>query len=559
MPAMPAGEAAFTSRQFATLARRREAAISNSSQTATHLAGNAGCSILTATMAGRRALSVLFAAACLASAGTAVAQPDAHRGALLQRFEASAAAHGLPKDLLLAIAKTEGGLTIPAHRRVLPDAHVPAAGPLQLRHGRFDSLARGAALMGTTELALREDADLALEAGARVLAELGVRLGADARDLASWGPALEELGGYADDAHRLDYAHRVLDVLAKGGSFRARDGETIVLPPHDIPARIAPRPEILPADYGPAEWFPTPETNKWTTGRDGIAVDRIVIHDTEGGWDASVATLQNDPGKSVHYIVGTDGTVGQFVHEADTAWHAGNWFYNEHSVGIEHVGYYEQAYPDALYAASATLVKYLTAKYAVPKDRDHIIGHDQIPNGNVMPESNPACESAPAVCETGTSYGGDDNHRDPGDFEWCLYMVQRVGGTCKCDDVGASWTCSSDQTEAYRCANGAVEIEPCDGPGACESSDAGTNVVCHTATAASDAGPSRASDAGARVDAGRVEHDAGSAEEGASAGDAGGGCSVGGTGEGWWLGLGPIAIFLGRLRRRYHRVDADRA
>jgi MYXO-CTERM domain-containing protein len=438
-------------------------------------------------------------AACGSGGGTS--PPD---GPLSRAFEASARTNGVPRDLMVAIAQTEGGLAMPAHRDVDPQATVPVAGPLELRHGAFDSLARGAALMQTSELALRTDADLGLEAGARVLADLASSRGADARDLATWKSVLEDMSGYSDTAHREHYAHRVFALLARGGTFAGRDGETIVLPAHDelpptLTLDLSSTVRILtaPAEYGPAEWFPTPQTNKWTAGRPNGAVDRIVIHDTEGGWDASVATLQNDPGKSVHYIVGQDGRVGQFVLEGDTAWHAGNWFYNTKSVGIEHVGYYTQSYPDAEYAASADLVKYLVGKYNVAADRTHIVGHDQIPNGNVMPEDSAPCEDSPYNCEQGTSYGGSGNHRDPGDWEWCLYMVERVGGTCKCNDIWNLWNCSSDHTEAFRCDNGKIEIEHCDGPGACVSQPNGVDDVCNMAPIGSDAGTPPRTDGGA--------------------------------------------------------------
>ena len=81
-------------------------------------------------------------------------------------FDASAKEANVPRDLLAAIAVVEGGLRLPAHRTVDPDADAPVAGPLELRHGKFDSLARGATLVGTTELALRQDTDLALTAAA---------------------------------------------------------------------------------------------------------------------------------------------------------------------------------------------------------------------------------------------------------------------------------------------------------------------------------------------------------------------------------------------------------
>ncbi len=404
-------------------------------------------------------------------------------GSLSAALDGSARANDVPRDLLVAIAQVEGGLTMPKTRDVDPDAQVPVAGPLELRRGKLDTLARGAALAGKSELEIRRDTDLGLEAGARVLAELGSRFGAGS-DLASWQPAIEELSGYADDAHRHAYAHRVFAVLSGGGTFDGRDGEKITIAAHaEIPfgltVDLSESIQTLGTpEYPGAEWFPTDCTNKCDTTRGGATIGTIVIHDTEGGWDASVSTLQNDPGKSVHYIVGQDGRVGQFVPESYTAWHAGNYWYNQRSVGIEHVGYYQQTYPTIEYETSAKLVDYLTSKYGVAKDREHIIGHDQVPNGNVMPESSAPCESSPATCESGTSYGGAGNHRDPGDWEWCTYMP-RFGGSCKCNDIWSLWNCSSDGTEAFRCDNGQVELEQC--TAGCVVEPVGTDDVCNEA------------------------------------------------------------------------------
>ena len=52
---------------------------------------------------------------------------------------------------MIAIAQHEGGLSMPVTREVDPDAQVPVAGPLELRHGKLNTLARGAALMGKTD------------------------------------------------------------------------------------------------------------------------------------------------------------------------------------------------------------------------------------------------------------------------------------------------------------------------------------------------------------------------------------------------------------------------
>jgi N-acetyl-anhydromuramyl-L-alanine amidase AmpD len=410
-------------------------------------------------------------------------------GSLASAFTSSSRDAAVPRDLLVAVAAVEGGLAMPRIRDGLdPSPEVPAAGPLMLRRGKLDTLARGAALVSVTEAALRRDADLALLAGARVLAELGRAHGARAEELASWSAALAELSGYADDAHATAYVHRVYAALAHGGRFAARDGEVVTLPPRDVPPSLALAVDVSEtlhpltapgAEYPGAVWFPTSCANtKCDTSRG--AIDYVVVHDTEGGWDASVATLQNDPGKSVHYIVDRDGKVGQFLHEDVTAYHAGNYYYNQHSVGIEHVGYATQTYPEAQYAASAKLVGYLIQKYGVAVDRAHVIGHDQVPNGGVVGESAAACSGPPKTCESGSSYGGADNHRDPGDWEWATFMV-RFGGTAKCDDVTSVWNCNAAKSQAFRCNAGKVEVQVCDGTGGCEVKPAGVDDVCHVA------------------------------------------------------------------------------
>ena len=46
-------------------------------------------------------------------------------------------------------------------------------------------------------------------------------------------------------------------------------------------------------------------------------------------------------------MVGSAGQVAQMVPERDIAWHAGNWPYNETSIGIEHAGFTNKTvFPD---------------------------------------------------------------------------------------------------------------------------------------------------------------------------------------------------------------------
>ena len=441
-------------------------------------------------------------AACSTNATDGATDTSA-TGALTVSFANASERAGVPRDLLVAIAHVEDGLGIPAQRLdIEEESAVPAAGPLMLRRGKLDTLARAATLTGKTELELRKDADLALDAGALVLAELGTKTGARTRDLASWKLAIEEMSGYADDAHREEYAHRVFAALARGGTLDGRDGEKILLAPHDLPPTLTLDVStglhtLAVSEYPGAQWIPTSCANKCTAGRGGAKVEYIVIHDTEGGWDASVATLQNDGGKSVQYIVGTDGKVAQFVTEDTTAWHAGNYYFNQRSVGIEHVGYSSKPYTEAEYAASAKLVDHLAKKYGVGRDRAHVIGHEQIPNGTKISESAAPCSGTPKTCEGSLDYGGAGHHTDPGVWEWPTYM-ERFGGVAKCNDATNHWNCSYDKKKAFRCASGKIAVETCDGAGACELKATGQDDLCHTATKPTSTPPTTTTDPGTK-------------------------------------------------------------
>lgn len=139
-------------------------------------------------------------------------------------------------------------------------------------------------------------------------------------------------------------------------------------------------------------------------------IDKIIIHITQGSWASALNWFQNPrAGASTHYTVrSSDGYLGQSVAEKDIGWHAGNWSYNQTSIGIEHEGYVSNPkwFTEAMYDASARLSAYLVNKYGIPLDRAHIIGHNEIPD-----------PYAPG------QYGGVTNHTDPGKYwDWYKYM-----------------------------------------------------------------------------------------------------------------------------------------
>lgn len=448
------------------------------------------------------------AALCIHCVAPDGSKSPIERGQLGQAFSASAHEANVAEPLLYAIAQIEDGFDEPLVRKANPNAEAPQAGPLHLRHGSFDSLAAAARVAGTTELALRENAAVALGAGGKVLSDMLARHGAALPEGATgagvdWAQvkeALAEWSGYVDRWHQVDYATRVLGVLARGGEAQNRFGETLQWDAMDVPPALLlpePKPVDLLAfvpDYPGAEPFPMAANaatiGKYMVGRDGYEIDLLVIHDTEGGWEGSVATFQTEGKSSVHYLIGKDGRLAQFTHEADTAYHAGNRIYNRRGIGIEHVGFADQEYPDAQYAKSAELVSSLAAKYAIPSDRSHIIGHDQVPS-SIQPDyvavDGPPCMDSPKKCQDTWYYGGASGHTDPGIWQWGPYM-DRLGAVAKCNDLPNVLTCDSTKNYSMVCVplaggtvdQGTVEVQRC--ATGCTSTplagDAGTAITC---------------------------------------------------------------------------------
>ena len=136
-------------------------------------------------------------------------------------------------------------------------------------------------------------------------------------------------------------------------------------------------------DFRGALWVAASTANYRRADRpDDYPIDRVVVHVTQGGYDSAVKVFQ-DPGHkaAAHYIVRKDGRVTQMIRELDVAFHAGNREYNERSVGIEHEGFVDrpQDFTDAMYAASARLTAGICRRYGIPVDREHIIGHIEVP------------------------------------------------------------------------------------------------------------------------------------------------------------------------------------
>ncbi|MGR6913811.1 golvesin C-terminal-like domain-containing protein [[Actinomadura] parvosata] len=364
---------------------------------------------------------------------------------LAAAFAKAAAAHDVPRDLLVALAYAETHL----------DGHhgEPSAsngyGVMHLVSNPANhSLEKAAELTGLPADRLKTDDEANVLGGAAVLRSLADKLGLDEaarKDTGRWYRAVARYGNASSPELARLYADAVYEQLGLGIDTRgvqvkpqeitadrgeyadARDlnaragkqaGE-----PADSPVAIA------STDYPPAAWVPASSSNYRVSNREtSYNIDRVVIHVTQGSYAGTISWFQNPSAQvSAHYVVkSSNGAITQMVRDKDVAWHAGNSTYNNRSIGIEHEGYVSDAswFTDAMYRASAALTRYLCDKYGIPKTRTGIIGHNEVPGAT---------------------------HTDPGShWNWTTYMnyVTGGGGT-------PSWTTTVDNTTSGQFTAGA--------------------------------------------------------------------------------------------------------
>jgi N-acetyl-anhydromuramyl-L-alanine amidase AmpD len=112
-------------------------------------------------------------------------------------------------------------------------------------------------------------------------------------------------------------------------------------------------------------------------------INKIIIHVAQGSWSSAINWFQNPYSRvSAHYVVrSSDGLIAKTVLRKNIAWQAGNWSYNQTSIGIEHEGYVSDPkwFTEAMYDSSAKLSAYICKRYGIPVDRAHILGHNEVP------------------------------------------------------------------------------------------------------------------------------------------------------------------------------------
>ncbi|MFF9912535.1 N-acetylmuramoyl-L-alanine amidase [Streptomyces sp. NPDC013457] len=378
----------------------------------------------------------------LSAAPPATAEP-VEAGSLQRQFAAAAERQGVPPSVLLAVAYLQsrwdahGGAPSvtggygPMH---LTDAATALAEAPHHSHGEEDvrgdgsrapragsdtrtapptaarlperlrTLDRAAALTGIPARELRTSTSANIEGGAALLAAAqrgsGRPLSADPAD---WFGAVARYSGADDTATATTYANDVFDVIRSGESRRTDSGQVVTLP---ADADLVPETGqvaslgLRTADTGrtecprtvACEWIPAPyeEFGDGDYGNHDKAdrpasqsIEYIVVHDTEASWDVTLQLVQDPTYVSWQYSLrSSDGHVAQHLPLKDVGWHAGNWFVNAKSVGLEHEGFLtapDSWYTEAMYRSSARLVRYLAQRYDIPLDRRHVLGHDNVP------------------------------------------------------------------------------------------------------------------------------------------------------------------------------------
>ena len=373
----------------------------------------------------RRQVGMAAAGVLLGVAGLAGLAGPAHAasGSIAGAAEAAQQRFGVPASLLEAICYLEGHLS--------DHGGAPSSeggyGCMDLaRNSHLDTLDQAAGLLGVPVSAIRASQAQDIAGAAAVLRADAISL-SDTHQvpaaLGGWYGAVAEYSGAQHDVAVL-YANQVYRILQEGLTATAPTGEIVQIAPTAVTPDTATAsnvtaPLALPANCtsNPGTDYPSAYNCIVPTSYAGVTYDTasrpadlpvlaITIHDTEETLDNTIATFWNESnGVSVHYVVDTDGTVYQCLHEKDVAFQNGNFWYNQRTIGIEHVGVDAtgyQWYNATEYLGSAQLVAALLTKYGIPLDHEHVMSHGTTP--------------APTL-------GSSPNHVDPGPYWlWDYYL-----------------------------------------------------------------------------------------------------------------------------------------
>ncbi|MFF9478929.1 N-acetylmuramoyl-L-alanine amidase [Streptomyces sp. NPDC014733] len=347
----------------------------------------------------------------------AQAQNDAPTPSLQAEFTAAAKEFHVPLPVLLGVARQESGwqqhsgynqtggyglmnLTDVTPQMVSRGA-AGAAGRSDLTsfadHPELHTLSSAAKLTGIPADRLRHRSADNIRGGAALLASYQKQMtGGTSDDPSQWTAAVARYSRLTDKKAATSYVTSVFAAIHSGAQRQAGNGSAVSLQAvpsakpvtgqfaklrlTDTPAPQTECPATLTCTFVPAA-----AANGQVSDRpaNGVKITQIVLHTTEGSYDNAIETFQKAGGASAQYVMrASDGAVTQMVPNKDVAFGDGNYDSNLHAIQIEHEGFSAHGadwYTPVVYEKTAELVKWLAARYDVPLDRRHILGHDNVP------------------------------------------------------------------------------------------------------------------------------------------------------------------------------------
>jgi len=111
----------------------------------------------------------------------------------------------------------------------------------------------------------------------------------------------------------------------------------------------------LPVSLPPVRWRASPN---FYPGRGGARVDKIIVHDCEGGYEGSISWFAQARSQvSAHFVIKEDGSEAtQMVDLSDTAWHV--CAYNRTTIGVEMAGFASKGYSSKEWLVMASIVAF---------------------------------------------------------------------------------------------------------------------------------------------------------------------------------------------------------
>lgn len=302
-------------------------------------------------------------------------------------FQAASTEFDVPVDLLLAVGYVETRWT---HNAGLASIDGGWGVMHLVRNEYADTLGEAAALLAVDVETVKSDATANIRGAAALLRRHAGDL--PPAGLEGWTDALLHLAALYDVPTSALQVRTYYETLRAGAQAVTAAGERLEVKPQpvgDVEMRLSRLVPYSPAsdDYGPAIWNPADSSN-YSTGRGGNTVQYWINHWIGTGTYAGAISWFKNPSSNVsaHFVCrASDGELTQMVRFADTAWHAGNFTYNQRSIGIEHdaaVGRESDWNSVPMLQASTTACRTVCDRYGIPKTRTYILGHKEVPGAS---------------------------------------------------------------------------------------------------------------------------------------------------------------------------------